>query len=320
MSVEGAQVINIGVIGVGYLGQHHARIFSELEGVNLAAVIDTDLRRAEEMATKYGAKAFVDHRDALRSVNALSIAAPTTLHHRIALDCIRAGKDILIEKPIAVTIEEADEIIRESDNNGVIVQVGHLERFNPAVQAVFPLIKHPVFFEAQRLSPFLGRGIDVDITLDLMIHDIDIILAILAHSGALPAVRDIKASVAKVLTPKIDEARAWFEFENGAQALMIASRLSFEKSRRLKIFQDDAFLLVDYQGMEIKRFSNENGKIIDETIPVAKHEPLKEELRDFIDCIAKRRRPLVSASDGRTALKIAMMIGEKIPVVEKKKG
>jgi predicted dehydrogenase len=313
-------MLNVGVIGVGYLGQHHARIFSEIEGVKLTAVIDADLKRAEEIASKYGGKAFADHLEAMGAVDAFSIAAPTTMHHRIALDCIRAGKDILVEKPIAATIEEADDIIRESDKSGLIVQIGHLERFNPAVQAVFPMIKHPVFFEAERLSPFLGRGIDVDITLDLMIHDIDIILALLAHGGSAPEVRDIKASAARVLTANIDEARAWFEFENGAQALLTASRLSFEKSRKLKIFQDDTFLLVDYQSMEIKRFSNENGKIAYETVPVVKHEPLKEELRDFIDCIGRRRRPLVSASDGRNALKIAMKIGEMIPVMKKKKG
>jgi predicted dehydrogenase len=312
-------MIKVGVIGVGYLGQHHARIFSELEGVRLAAVVDADIRRAEEIAAKYGGKAFADHGSAMDDVDAFSIAAPTTLHHKIAIDCIRAGKDILVEKPIAATLEEADEIISESDKRGVIVQVGHLERFNPAVQTVFPMITHPVFFEAERLSPFLGRGIDVDITLDLMIHDIDIILALLAHGGAAPEVKDIKASAAKVLTPNIDEARAWFEFENGTQALLTASRLSFDKSRKLKIFQDDAFLLVDYQGMEIKRFSNENGKITSETIPVAKHEPLKEELRDFIDCISRRRRPLVSAQDGRNALMIAMKISSIIPVVNKNK-
>lgn len=313
-------MINVGVIGVGYLGQHHARIFSELEGVKLAAVVDADIRRAEEIAAKYGGKAFSDHREALAMADAFSIAAPTTMHHRIALDCIAARKDIMIEKPIAATIGEADDLIREAEKNGVTVQIGHLERFNPAVQSIFPLITHPVFFEAERLSPFLGRGIDVDITLDLMIHDIDIILALLAHGGASPDVRDIKASAAKVLTSNIDEARAWFEFGNGAQALLTASRLSFEKSRKLKIFQDDTFLLVDYQAMEIRRFSNENGKIVSEAVPVAKHEPLKEELRDFVDCIVNNRRPLVSAKDGRNALKIAMKIGEMIPTVKNKKG
>ncbi len=313
-------MINAGVIGVGYLGQHHARILSEIEGVRLAAVIDADLKRAEEIAAKYGGKAFADFREALDAVDTFSIAAPTTMHHGIAMECIRAGKDILIEKPIAATIEEADEIVAEAREKGVLVQVGHLERFNPAVLAIYPLITHPVFFEAERLSPFLGRGIDVDITLDLMIHDIDIILAILSHSGVVPNVIDIKASAARVLTENIDEARAWFEFENGAQALMTASRLSFEKSRRLKIFQDDAFLLVDYQNMEIKRFRKEDGNISAESIHVEKHEPLKEEIRAFIDCVVNKRRPLVSAADGRNALKIAMEIGKRIPIVNKKKG
>jgi predicted dehydrogenase len=313
-------LINIGVIGVGYLGQHHARILSELKGVRLTAIVDVDLKRAEEIATKYGGKAFANFREAISNADAFSIAAPTTMHHGIAMECIKAGKDILIEKPIAATIEEADEIISEAQTRGVIVQVGHLERFNPAVLAIYPLITHPVFFEAERLSPFLGRGIDVDITLDLMIHDIDIILAILSHSGATPAVREIKASATRVLTENIDEARAWFEFDNGVQALLTASRLSFEKSRKLKIFQDDAFLLVDYQNMEIKRFRKENGSITSESVHVEKHEPLKEELRDFIECIVKRRRPLVSAMDGRNALKIAMEISERIPIVNKKKG
>ena len=313
-------MINVGVIGVGYLGQHHARILSELEGVRLTAIVDVDLKRAEEIARKYGGKAFVDFREAISNADAFSIAAPTTMHHGIAMECIKAGKDILIEKPIAATIEEADEIIFESQKRGVIVQVGHLERFNPAVLAIYPLITHPVFFEAERLSPFLGRGIDVDITLDLMIHDIDIILAILSHSGATPVVKEIKASAARVLTENIDEARAWFEFDNGVQALLTASRLSFEKSRKLKIFQDDAFLLVDYQTMEIKRFRKENGSITSESVHVEKHEPLKEELRDFIECIVNRRRPLVSATDGRNALKIAMEISERIPIVNKKKG
>jgi predicted dehydrogenase len=313
-------MIDIGVIGVGYLGQHHARILSELEGARLTAIVDVDLKRAEEIAIKYGGKAFADFREAISNADAFSIAAPTTMHHGIAMECIKAGKDILIEKPIAATIEEADEIISESQKRGVIVQVGHLERFNPAVLAIYPLITHPVFFEAERLSPFLGRGIDVDITLDLMIHDIDIILAILSHSGATPAVKEIKASAARVLTENIDEARAWFEFDNGVQALLTASRLSFEKSRKLKIFQDDAFLLVDYQNMEIKRFRKENGSITSESIHVEKHEPLKEELKDFIECIVNRRRPLVSAKDGRNALKIAMEISERIPIVNKKKG
>jgi predicted dehydrogenase len=312
--------IRVGVIGVGYLGQHHARIYSELETAQLTAIVDADARRAGEIAAKFGGTVFTDLRDALGHADAFSIAAPTTAHHAIALACIRAGKDILIEKPIAATLDEADGIIEEARKHKVMVQVGHLERFNPAVLAVYPLIDKPVFFEAQRLSPFLGRGIDVDITLDLMIHDIDIILSILAHRDRSVEIKDIKASVARVLTPNIDEARAWLEFEGGAQALMTASRLAFEKVRQLKIYQGDSYLLVDYQNMSITRFFKDRAAIASEIIPVEKREPLKEELKDFIECITTGRHPLVSAIEGRTALKIAMAIGASMERAITEKG
>lgn len=300
--------VNVGVIGVGYLGQHHARIYSELEGVRLAAVVDTDINRAEEIGKKYGCDVYSDYRDAFDKANAFSIVTPTTKHYEIALDCIKAGKDILIEKPITADIKEADELIEESDKSGTIIQVGHLERFNPAVLAVYPLIKSPILFEAERLSPFLNRGIDVDITLDLMIHDIDIILAILSGSGQAVSVADIKASVARILTDNIDVARAWIEFSNGAQALMTASRISSEKSRKLRIFQKESYLLLDYQSMEIKRFFKKGDKIIHEVIKAEKKEPLKEELKDFIECVIKRRKPVVSAIEGRNALQIVLQI------------
>lgn len=300
--------VNVGVIGVGYLGQHHARIYSELEGVRLAAVVDTDINRAEEIGKKYGCDVYSDYRDAFDKANAFSIVTPTIKHYEIALDCIKAGKDILIEKPITADIKEADELIKESDRRKTIIQVGHLERFNPAVLAVYPLIKSPILFEAERLSPFLNRGIDVDITLDLMIHDIDIILAILSGSGQAVSVADIKASVARILTDNIDVARAWIEFSNGAQALMTASRISSEKSRKLKIFQKESYLILDYQSMEIKRFFKKGDKILHEVIKAEKKEPLKEELKDFIECVIKRRKPVVSAIEGRNALQIVLQI------------
>jgi predicted dehydrogenase len=301
-------MINVGVIGVGYLGQHHARIYSELKGVRLAAVVDTDINRAEEIGKKYGCDVYSDYRDAFDKVNAFSIVAPTTKHYEIALDCIKAGKDILIEKPITADVKEADELIKESDRKGTIIQVGHLERFNPAVLAVYPLVKSPILFEAERLSPFLNRGIDVDITLDLMIHDIDIILAILSGSGQAISVKDIKASVARILTDNIDVARAWLEFSNGAQALMTASRISSDKSRKLRIFQKESYLLLDYQNMEVTRFFKEGDKILHEVIKAEKKEPLKEELKDFIECVINRRKPVVSAVEGRNALQIILQI------------
>jgi predicted dehydrogenase len=306
-------MIKAGVIGVGHLGQHHARILSGLEGVTLTAVVDSDRKRAEEIAAKFGGSVFTDYKDALGMAEVFSIASPTTFHHSIALECIKAGKHLLIEKPIAATVKEADDIIEASRNHGVIVQVGHVERYNPAVLAVFPLIKNPVFFEAERLSPFFGRGTDVDINVDLMIHDIEIVLAILGREGDTPMVKDIKVAAEKVITERIDIARVWFEFSNGAQALMISSRISPEKSRTLKIFQGDTYFIVDYQNAELKRCFRKDGGMEIEDIPVEKHEPLKAEIRDFIDCVVEGRSPRVTARDGRNALKIAIDISRRMP-------
>ncbi len=326
-------MINVGVIGVGYLGQHHARIFSELgseitgdfggdfNNVRLVGVVDADIKRAEEIAKKYGCNMYSDHRDMLDKVDALSIVTPTTMHYEIAMDCIKAGKDILIEKPITTTVEEADRLIDAAAKAGTTIQVGHLERFNPVFSEVRRLIDNPVFIEAERMSPFSGRGIDVDVTLDLMIHDIDIVLAIINNQTNPPFskggqggifIKDIKATGAKVLTDNIDIAMAWFEFDNGAQALLKSSRISFEKSRKLKIFQKDSYLLVDYQNMEIKRFYKKGAEISQESVHVDKKEPLKEELKSFIECVTSKSCPLVSAVEGRNALKIALQIGDKI--------
>lgn len=311
-------MINVGVIGVGYLGQHHARIYHDLGresgNIRLAAVVDTDAVRAERIAHNYGCTAYSDYRDILDKVDAVSIVTPTTMHYEIAMECIKAGKNILIEKPVTTTVEEADSLIDAAVKAGLTIQVGHLERFNPVFSEVNRLIDNPIFIETERMSPFLGRGIDVDITLDLMIHDIDIVFAVLNQPSAL--IKDIKATGASVLTDNIDIAMAWLEFDSGAQALMKSSRISFEKSRKLKIFQKDSYLLVDYQNMEVKRFykkgSRDENEIIQETINVEKKEPLKEELKSFIECVTSESCPLVSAVEGRNALKIALQIGEKI--------
>lgn len=299
--------VRLGVIGVGYLGQHHARIYSEIEGSQLAAVVDTDRKKADSYAEKYGCAAHVDYREILHDVDALSIVTPTTSHYSIALDCLRAGKDVLIEKPITVSVEEADELIKEAEKRGCIVQVGHLERYNPAVLFASDMIREPLFIESERLSPYLGRGTDVDVTLDLMIHDVDIILSLVA----LP-VREIKAVGAKVLSGKIDVAKAWIEFEKGCTALVTVSRLSPEKLRRLKVFQKDSYLSIDYQNTEVKRYFRNGKGISSETVKPEKCEPLKEELKDFVSCVRERRRPKVSACEGRDALKVVMEITEKI--------
>lgn len=301
-------MLNIGVIGVGYLGQHHARIFSELENVRLAAIVDTDKKRADDIAAKYDSTPYTDFREIFDKVDAISIVTPTKTHFETALECINAGKDVFIEKPITSTLEEAERLIEESEKRGIIIQVGHIERFNPAVLKVYSLIENPIFFEAERLSPFLGRGTDVDIIIDLMIHDIDIIFSILSRGGNSVTVKDVRAVAAKVLTDRLDVAKAWLDFGNNIQALMTASRLSSEKSRILKIFQKDSYIILDYQNFSIKRFFKEDGEIKREIIQVEKKESLKEELKDFVDCIIKRRKPTVTAVDGMNALRIAFKI------------
>ena len=206
-----------------------------------------------------------------------------------------------------MTIEDADELIAASKNKDCIIQVGHLERYNPAMLAVSEMVKEPLFIESERLSPFLGRGTDVDVTLDLMIHDIDIILSL----TGLP-VKGIRAVGAKILTDKIDVAKAWLEFENGCSALATVSRLSPEKQRRLKIFQKDSYISVDYQSCEIRRHIREGESISYDVIKPENKEPLKEELKDFIRCIKERQRPKVSADEGRNALKVVLEISNSI--------
>jgi predicted dehydrogenase len=299
--------IKVAVVGVGYLGQHHARIYHEIEDAELTAVVDIDKKKADTFKKKYGCESYTNYRDVLHKVDAVSIVTPTTSHYYIALDCLKAGKDILIEKPISVSVEEADELIAESEKRGCIVQVGHLERYNPAMIAASEMIKEPMFIESERFSPFLGRGTDVDVTLDLMIHDIDIMLSLIPSS-----VKDIRAVGAEVLTDKIDVAKAWLAFENGCIALATVSRLSPDKQRRLKVFQKNSYISIDYQSSEIKRyFRTKEGISFDITKP-EKKEPLKEELKDFTDCVKQRKRPKVSAVEGRDALKIVLEISKII--------
>lgn len=299
--------LKAGVIGVGYLGRHHARIYSDLEEAELAGVADLDAERSGEISAKYDCPRFADYRELLGKADVLSIVTPTTTHYPIAVDCLKAGKDILIEKPITGNVREADALIRLAKKRGCIIQVGHLERYNPAVLAAAGMIHEPVFIESERLSPFQGRGTDVDVTLDLMIHDIDIILSIVSSP-----VRHIRAVGAKILTDNIDVAKAWIEFGNGCSALAAVSRLSPEKLRRLKVIQRDCHISIDYQESEVKRhFRNEKG-VFSEVIRPEKKEPLREELRDFLRCVKERGRPKVSAVEARDALRVVMQISEKI--------
>jgi predicted dehydrogenase len=299
--------IRVAVIGVGYLGQHHTRIYSELEEAELVGVVDIVKKRARSLAQQYGCGAFTDYRQVLGKVDALSIVTPTTSHYRIALDCLRAGKDLLVEKPITQNVKEAECLVRWAEKKGAILQVGHLERYNPALLAASEMIRKPVFIESERFSPFFGRGTDVDVTLDLMIHDIDIILSLIPGP-----VTGIRAVGGKVLTDKIDVAKAWLEFENGVSALATVSRLSPEKQRRLKVFQRESYISIDFLKSEITRHQRTDDRISSDILTPAQQEPLREELRDFLHCVEKRKKPRVSGTEGREALKVVLEISRII--------
>lgn len=316
--------VRVAVVGVGYLGQHHARVYSELENVELVGVVDKDLDRAKEVAARHSSRAYANYKEILKDLDALSIAVPTIYHYDVALDCIRAGKDILIEKPVAATLQQADELISEAEKMKLILQVGHLERYNPGVLRISEMIEKPVFLETLRQSPFLNRATDVDVTIDLMIHDIDIILSLVNSE-----IKTIKAEGLSSVTDKIDEASAWLEFENGASAYLKASRMAQEKQRRLRVFEKNNCLELDYQQGSISRynipgqaeeardinFSAYYGLELGEPAEVIKpeyREPLKEELKDFINCVCSRQRPKVSGREGRKALQVALEINSLI--------
>ncbi len=297
-------MINVAVIGVGSIGIHHARIFSDMEDVNLVGVVDTSYHRACDIASQYNCHAYRNYMEVIDSVDAVSIAVPTTLHFQTGMDFLKHNKNILVEKPVTTTIEEANELIDEAEKRDLIFQVGHLERFNSGVSLISNMVNNPQFIESQRLSPFLGRGIDVDVTLDLMIHDIDIILSLVNSE-----ISDIRATGAKVLTENIDVAHAWIEFENGCIAEAVTSRMAPDKVRQLKVFQKNAYLSLDYQKQEVTTYmKNNNGDVKQSTERPEEKEPLKEQLLSFINCIKSSLQPLVSGHEGREALKVALKI------------
>jgi predicted dehydrogenase len=300
--------VKVGVIGVGYLGQHHARIYSGMDGVELVGIMDESADRARKIAGKYSCTVYEDMEALIKESDALSIAAPTPLHHEIAMKCMEHGKDILVEKPITVSVGEADELINEAEKKNLILQVGHLERFNPAVMAIEKYMNEPQFFESERSSPFLERAAGVDVTLDLMIHDIDIILFL---SGSKP--ESVSAVGTAVLSEKLDVAKAWINFENAVSALISAGRLLQDKSRKLKIFQHDSYIILDYQKAMIKRhYKTDTNKIMHDLIKPENREPLMEELHDFIRCINDRSKPVVSGTEAREALSLAMNITDQL--------
>ena len=308
------------VIGVGAFGRNHARVYHQLakegEAVRLVGVVDPDVQRADAVAREFDCKAFgsIEQLTTTHSeVQAASVAVPTAFHLDAAAKLMDAGVDVLIEKPLAATLKEADELISLAERHARIAQVGHLERFNPAVQATLPLITRPMFFEVHRLSIFSPRSLDVDVVLDLMIHDLDIVLTFVNST-----IKEIRAVGLPILSGKVDIANVRMEFESGCVANFTASRVSTERVRKVRFFQPKQYISIDYGRQDVLVFSvnganpsaapSVNPQIGVEKPAVTAEEPLRAELRSFLDAVRTRSKPVVSLAEGRRALAVALDI------------
>ena len=313
--------IKVGVVGVGYFGQFHAEKYAKMEGVELVGVVDVDASRAREIAKRYRTQPFFHYADLFQRVQAVSIAVPTPFHYSVTKECFLQGVDVLLEKPISSTLEEADELIGLSESKSLIFQVGHLERFNGALSGLEGRLRHPLFIESHRLGPFSGRGAEVDVVLDLMVHDLDILLSLVKAK-----VKQFQAIGIPVLTHTPDIANARIEFENGCTANLTASRVSEEKIRKTRIFQPDGILSIDYflQKLSFSKKGVPPGRekmpeMVTEEIPVKKIDLLETEIHSFLQRVRNRERPQVSGTDGRRALELALRIIQKIDDLNKKK-
>lgn len=301
--------IRVGVVGVGYLGKFHAEKYSNIQEVELSGVCDIDKKTSDETAARFNTKTFYDYRELFGHVDAVSIVVPTQFHHTITKDFIVHGIDCLIEKPITTTIEEADDLINEAEKRNVILQVGHLERFNPAILALDGRVSNPMFIESDRLAPFNIRGTDVCVVLDLMIHDIDIILNLVKSD-----VSRIDAVGMPVISKEVDIANARIEFNNGCVANVTASRISREKLRKMRIFQHDTYISIDYIQQKIAVLKMDEGgmlpNIMEDNIDIGKSDSLLSEIKAFVHSVATRKEPPVTGRDGKRALEMAIKIKE----------
>ncbi|MEQ1727449.1 MAG: Gfo/Idh/MocA family oxidoreductase [Vicinamibacterales bacterium] len=300
--------MRVAVVGVGHLGKHHARILANLPGVELTAVVDTNQARAEEIAAANGTRALMRATSLIGKVDAVSIAVPTEQHLAVALPFLETGAGVLVEKPMARSLEEADAMIAAAAKSGAVLAVGHTERFNPAVEVARPMLTDPRFIEVHRLGTFPERSLDIDVVFDLMIHDLDVVLS-LVHSE----VESIEAVGVPVLTGRVDIANARLRFANGCIANLTASRISRDRVRKIRFFQPAAYVSIDYGAQKVEMYRLVKGEgpkpsIEGGDVPVTNEEPLKRELADFIDAVANRRAPHVDGVQGRRALEIATRI------------
>jgi len=299
--------IKIGVVGVGSLGRHHARIYSQLDGVELIGVCDTDGAKARKIARKCRTKPFTDYRDLLDKVDGVSVVTPTNTHREIAEPFIEHGVHTLVEKPITKTLEDADRLLARAREKNTILQVGHIERFNSGIRAVKSIANNPLFTECHRLSPFKKRSIDVGVVLDLMIHDIDIILDFVNSK-----VIKIDALGVRILTEYEDLANVRLQFENGSVCNITASRVANKTMRKIRLFQEDAYISLDYEKQEAVVYKKSGKRISRRKIRIKKEEPLLVELTSFTNCIKQNSRPVVSGQEAREALRVALEITKLI--------
>ena len=303
--------LRVGVIGVGYLGRFHAEKYAAFPDVELVGIVDPDLPRIEQIAKTLKTRAFTDPLQLIGQVDAVSIVVPTVLHYRIAKPFLEQGVHVLLEKPVTVTLEQADELIDLAARKELILQVGLIERFNPALTAVRPLIKSPRYLTAERSAPFTVRCTDVNVVLDLMIHDLDIVTDL---AGSPP--KEVSAAGAAVITDEIDMASARIVFENGCIADVVASRVSDEKKRLLRVFEGESVYLSDYQSQTASVSRKGPGRVPELTTrPLTgtdRRDTLADELRAFVDSIRTGTRPRVSGAEGRRALALAKAIEANI--------
>jgi predicted dehydrogenase len=301
------------VIGVGNLGEHHARIYSQIPDIKLVGVADINQKRADRIAQTYNTKAYYDYHSLIDKVDAVSIVVPTTLHYEIGKEFLSAGKHCLIEKPLTTILQEAEELISIAKQKNLILQVGHIERFNSAIIGVQKYVNNPKFIESDRLGPYDPRVSDVGVVLDLMIHDLDIVLFLVQSK-----VKELEAYGTSIFSPHEDIVKVRLKFENGCVADISASRVTHGKYRKLRIFQPDAYISIDYttQRFRIYRKKTPDAKSMQDieiiSPKIERLEPLKQEILHFVDCVRTGKTPLVSGQHGRDALELALEILKRL--------
>jgi predicted dehydrogenase len=303
--------IKVAVVGIGYLGEFHAEKYKNNKNADLIALVDTDRQRREEVSAKLGIKSYGNIKDVVDKVDAVSIVVPTDMHYEVADYFIKNNKHILIEKPFASNVAEAEKLEEKARDKDIILQIGHLERFNKAFSKLKDKVNNPLFIECNRISPFKIRGTEVNVVMDLMIHDLDIVMSLNKSN-----IKSIKASGASVLTDTTDIANARVEFENGCVCNLSASRISDKIERKMRVFQKNSYFSLDYQACKLDSYKKivveENKKIEKTRDTFLENDPLNEEVKSFINCIKENKKPLVDAVDGIKALKYAITISNLI--------